>query len=576
MSDPTPSAASSPASRPTTDTKRDQATERAWTSIDRLADEWVQEIARLSPTFAAGAGLPGDPAAYDDYSPAGMEASRQAGDRILARLKGLTPQDAADTVTKRALLRDLELGDRLDDSGWWLRSLNNLASPAQGIRDVFDNMPTDTATDWETIAARLHNLPAALQGYQATLDLGRERGLMPAARQVRIVAAQIDGNLGADGFFSQLAERAAAASVVPAALADRIRTEASGAQHAYAGFQSWLRDNLLPVAPAADAVGRDWYTLLLEYFAGAKIDPDETYEWGLDELARVTAEQEACAAEIVPGGGVPAAIEALEHDPHYLIHGTDALREWMQQLADTAVTELSAEAFDIPQPVRTIQAMIAPTQTGGIYYTGPNDDFSRPGRMWWSVAPGVTTFHTWRETTTVYHEGVPGHHLQIGTAVACRGQLNTWRRLAAGTSGFWEGWALYAERLMDDLGYLRTPGERLGMLDAQRMRAARVALDIGVHLGKQRPDGRGVWDADYAFDFFRANVRMEETPARFEVDRYLGWPGQAPCYKVGERVWMQVRDHYLQTRPGSQLVDFHREALRLGNLGLDDLRAALE
>jgi uncharacterized protein (DUF885 family) len=248
----------------------------------------------------------------------------------------------------------------------------------------------------------------------------------------------------------------------------------------------------------------------------------------------------------------------------------------MQRLSDTAVAELAESHFDVPEPIRRLECLIAPTQEGGIYYTSPSDDFSRPGRMWWSVPEGVTEFNTWRETTTVYHEGVPGHHLQLGQAVVNRGKLNTWRRQLAGTSGHAEGWALYAERLMQELGYLDDPGDRLGMLDGQRMRAARVVLDIGVHLGKPRLDGTGTWDFDYAFEFLSANVNMNEPFVRFEVNRYFGWAGQAPSYKVGQRIWEQLRDEY-RTRQGDgySAKEFHKKALDLGGVGLDTLREAL-
>jgi uncharacterized protein (DUF885 family) len=256
----------------------------------------------------------------------------------------------------------------------------------------------------------------------------------------------------------------------------------------------------------------------------------------------------------------------------------------MQQLSDRVVDELGRSHFDIPEPVRALECMIAPTQDGGIYYTGPSDDFSRPGRMWWSVPEGVTEFDTWREKTTVFHEGVPGHHLQIGQAVFNRAQLNTWRRQLAGTSGHAEGWALYAERLMEELGYLDDPADRLGMLDGQRMRAARVVLDIGVHLGKPKPrihgledlPTDGVWDADFALAFMRRNVNMDDAFVRFEVNRYLGWPGQAPSYKVGQRIWEQIRDD-AQRREGDAFSfrDFHKHALDLGGVGLDTLRTAL-
>jgi uncharacterized protein (DUF885 family) len=225
--------------------------------------------------------------------------------------------------------------------------------------------------------------------------------------------------------------------------------------------------------------------------------------------------------------------------------------------------------------VKRLQCMIAPTPEGGIYYTGPTDDFSRPGQMWWSVPEGVTEFDTWRELTTVYHEGVPGHHLQIGQAVYNKAQLNTWRR-NAGTSGHAEGWALYAERLMEQLGYLDDPADRLGMLDGQRMRAARVVLDIGVHLEKTLPDGSGPWTGEYAFGFLGENVNMSPEFVRFEVNRYLGWPGQAPSYKVGQRIWEQLRDE-AAAREGADfdIKAFHKRALDIGGVGLDTLRAAL-
>jgi uncharacterized protein (DUF885 family) len=287
-------------------------------------------------------------------------------------------------------------------------------------------------------------------------------------------------------------------------------------------------------------------------------------------------DEQQTIAKRLGGGSVADAVAALDSDPARKIHGTDALQAWMQNLSDTAVRELGATHFDIAEPMRKLECMIAPTQDGGIYYTGPSDDFTRPGRMWWSVPEGVTEFDTWRETTTVYHEGVPGHHLQIAQATFNSGELNTWRRSLAGTSGHAEGWALYAERLMDELGYLSDDGDRFGMLDGQRMRAARVVLDIGVHLGKQRPDGNGAWDADFAFQFMRNNVLMEDEFVKFEVNRYLGWPGQAPSYKVGQRIFENLRAESAR-REGSSfsLKAWHKRVLDIGGVGLDTLQSAV-
>ncbi|MBC7442039.1 MAG: DUF885 domain-containing protein, partial [Ramlibacter sp.] len=429
----------------------------------------------------------------------------------------------------------------------------------------------------ENISSRLAAVPAAMDGYIEALRLGIERGSMPARRQVRKVIVQARRHAANDGFFARFAAEAALVQgALPATLARDVATRARTAAAAYDALADFLGGELEGAAPERDAIGRHLYALQSRRFLGAAIDLDETYEWGVEELARMALEQESVADQIRPGASVAEAIAFLDTDPSRKLHGTDALQKWMQETSDRAVAALSDTQFDIPDEIKRLECMIAPTQEGGIYYTGPTDDFSRPGRMWWSVPVGITEFDTWRELTTVYHEGVPGHHLQIGQAVHNRAKLNTWRRQLAGTSGHAEGWALYAERLMEQLGYLDDPGDRLGMLDGQRMRAARVVLDIGVHLEKQRPDGSGPWTAAYAFDFLGQNVNMNASFVRFEVNRYLGWPGQAPSYKVGQRIWEELRDTYAAREgDGFSIKEFHRKALDLGGVGLDTLRAAM-
>jgi len=400
---------------------------------------------------------------------------------------------------------------------------------------------------------------------------------VPARRQVTEVITQIARYTDDAGFFAQFAAEAAPAEGhLPASLARELTDNSNAARVAYDSLSSFLCSELAPEASEQDAVGRELYALHSRRFLGAEIDLDETYEWGIEELARMVAEQESIADQISAGATVEEAVALLEADPARQLHGTEALQRWMQETSDRAVEELGRTHFDIAEPIRRLECMIAPTNEGGIYYTGPTDDFSRPGRMWWSVPEGVDRFDTWRELTTVYHEGVPGHHLQISQAVYNRAQLNSWRRLLAGTSGHAEGWALYAERLMEQLGYLDDPADRLGMLDGQRMRAARVVLDIGVHLQKPRLDGTGTWDYDYALEFMRRNVNMSDEFVRFEVNRYFGWPGQAPAYKVGQRIWEQLRDEVAE-REGDDfsIKRFHKRALDIGGVGLDTLRAAL-
>lgn len=545
---------------------------RTPTDIDRIAEKWVDTLVELSPELATYIGADGRLDEYGDYSPEGRGEIRRRTEATIAALETAEPADETDRVTKTDLLAELRLDLELDDAGWDARDLNVLASPAQGIREIYDLMPTATEDDWATISRKLTRVAGALEGYAETLRHGIASGNTPAIRQVREVLTQVRTNAAADGFFHELATGAEVSDALKADLVDGARQAAEG----YARFGDFLENELAPAARTEDAVGRDLYQLLSRRFLGATIDLDETYEWGIEELRRMVEEQTRIADQILPGASVEEAIAHLEKDESRKLRGRDALQAWMQQLSDTAVDELSRTHFEIPDPVKKLECMIAPTPGGAIYYTGPTDDFSRPGRMWWSIPEGVDEFDTWRETTTVYHEGVPGHHLQIGQAVYNRAQLNSWRRLLAGTSGHAEGWALYAERLMEELGYLDDPADRLGMLDGQRMRAARVVLDIGVHLGKIHPETGKVWTSDDAFAFMRKNVNMNDGFVTFEVNRYLGWPGQAPSYKVGQRIWEQLRAEVKQ-REGAAYTDkaFHKRALDLGGVGLDTLKTAL-
>ena len=545
--------------------------------IDQIANRWVETITKLSPSFATGVGSALGADKLDDFSPEAHQNYAKEAAKVLAELKAATASDETDRVTLDAMTADLSLTLEMHEARLYRRDLNVIASPAQGIRDVFDLSPTANIKDWENLSARMNCVRDALVSYQRSLQEGIDAKDTPAKRQVAANIEQAKEIAARDGFFVKFAESAKADSGdLPESLKTELAKAAQNATEAYGDFAKFLELELLPNASEVDAIGRERYELFSRGFLGAKIDLDATYQWGIEELARVVAEQTEIANQIKPGATIEEAVKFLDEDPKRKLHGTDALQKWMQNKSDEAIASLSGTHFDIAEKMKTLECMIAPTQSGGIYYTPPTDDFSRPGRMWWSVPPGVTEFNTWRELTTVYHEGVPGHHLQVAQAVFNKDDLNDWRRNVSWSSGHGEGWALYAERLMLDLGYLDDPGDRLGMLDGQRMRAARVVLDLGVHLSKPKLDGQGVWDYDYALDFMLKNVNMPKEFVTFEVNRYFGWPGQAPSYKVGQRIWEQIRDEVkAKEGAGFDIKAFHKKALNLGGLGLDSLRNAL-
>ncbi|PSL03175.1 uncharacterized protein (DUF885 family) [Haloactinopolyspora alba] len=544
-------------------------------TVDEIADAYVDDYAALDPYIATYIGVDGHDAEATDLSPDGFAERRALAERTLRALDGATARDHREQVAADAMRERLGLDLEMHDAGL-NRALNVIESPMHWVREVFDLMPTDTADQWANIATRLRTVPTALEQYRRTIRADTDSGHAPAVRQVVAVSEQC--RRLADGFFAEFAASG------PETMRGELDAGAAGAATAFADFGRFLTDEIAPRSGEHDAVGRDVYSVASRSFLGAEVDLDETYEWGVDELARIEAEMADVAQRIVPGGSVDDAVAALDAEPGRAIAGTTALQAWMQELSDRTLEALGGVHFDIPEPLRRLECHIAPTREGGVYYTPPSDDFSRPGRMWWSVPEGVDDFTTWRETTTVFHEGVPGHHLQVGQALHRRDQLNRWQRLLSWVSGHGEGWALYAERLMADLGFLDDPGDRLGMLDGQRFRAARVVVDIGVHLGKDVPDSLvradglapGRWTPDSAFTFLRTHCRMPDESLRFELDRYLGWPGQAPSYKVGERIWLAAREDARRRQGDSfDLKEFHRAALDLGSLGLDPLRTAL-
>lgn len=539
---------------------------RATTAVDAVAERYLEISAALDPCAATESGIAGYDDQITDYSPDGVKERAHAARAALRDLDGTEPVDAVDVVTLAAMRDRLGVLLEMHDGGLDLGELNVIASPLQTMRDVFDLMPTDTEDDWATIDRRLAQIPRRVAGYADALRTSAVNGAAPAARQVRRGIQQAGQNAE---LFLSLVDGAVPDNPT---LQAQLRRHAEDAATAYASLGTVLRDEIGPHARDTDGCGRASYTVMSRFFLGATVDLDETYHWALSQLDSIVAEQDAIADRLYPGASAAEALRRLDGEPRYLLHGTDALQHWMQELSDRAVDALADRHFDIAEPLRRLECRIAPTHTGGIYYTGPSEDLSRPGRMWWSVPRGVTTFHTWQETTTVFHEGVPGHHLQIGRAVVLADQLNRWRRLGCWVSGHGEGWALYAERLMAELGWLEDAGNRMGMLDAQRFRAARVVIDIGVHCGLVAPDG-GLWDAGRAWTFLQSHSAMAEENLRFELDRYLGWPGQAPSYAIGQRIWQQLRDEMVAR--GVPLKEFHSRALDLGGLPLDVLRSAL-
>jgi uncharacterized protein (DUF885 family) len=552
--------------------------------VYEIADAYVERFAALDPLTATGEGITGHDHEMTDYSPDGVDERAEHDRATLRSLQTAATTDDADRIAAHVLRERLELSLEEHDGGERLRDVRILGSPIQYVRMAFDLMPRDTQEHWQVIAERLALVPQGLASIEAGLTEGVQQGIVAARRQAVACAQQADTWAGIDGtrpFFVTMVDDYGTRDFAEPAFAHRLEELATRATAAYAAMGRYLVEEYAPHAAEHDPVGRDRYSLYARDFTGIELDLEETYAWGWAELHRIERAMQSVAERILPGADVDEVIEHLESDPNRAIEGVEEFRHWNQELLDTTVAELDGTHFDIPDPVKRVEAMIAPPGgAAAMYYTGPSEDFSRPGRTWYPTL-GKTRFPLWGEVSICYHEGVPGHHLQIGQVRYLADSLTRYQRTLAGTSGHAEGWALYAERLMGELGYLDDPAYELGMLRAQAMRAMRVVVDIGMHLELRIPDHERyspgeTWTPELALPFVIERSKFPPDFMASEVDRYLGLPGQAISYKVGERVWLGARDD-ARSRAGAgfDLKEFHRAALDLGPMGLAQLRDEL-
>jgi uncharacterized protein (DUF885 family) len=549
-----------------------------------VADSYVQDLAELNPLVATMLGLPVGQDRLPDLSPAGQQAEDDLRTATLARLAAVERDAVADSGFADADERRCArlLGERLQaesavsQAGEHLRAISNIFGPPQRVRGTFLLMPAATADDWAVIARRIAAVPQALDQYRASLAEGARRGLYAAPRQVETVAGQLaDWQASGEGkgWFTGFT----AAAPGPDSLRTDLDQASSAADTAVAALREWLLSEYLAgTTGTPDAVGEERYRLGARRWNGANLDLAHTYEWGWSQYRQITAEMDVEAAKVLPGASPTEAMRFLDEHSE-VIEGVEEIRERLQQLMDEAMAALDGTHFDLADPIKVVQARIAPPGSAAApYYTAPSNDFSRPGRTWLPTL-GKTSFPLWDLYSTWYHEGVPGHHLQLAQWRYLSSQLSLYQTSVGGVSACSEGWALYAERLMDELGFLEPPGARMGYLDAQLMRAIRVIIDIGMHLELTLPADSPMfaghtWTPERALEFFVAHSGRGRDFLESEVVRYLGAPGQAISYKLGERAWLAGREAARAAHGASfDLKSWHMAALSLGSLGLDDL-----
>ncbi|WP_281967317.1 DUF885 domain-containing protein [Roseovarius nanhaiticus] len=555
-------------------------------SVTEICNTFVDRFAETSPILSGrvlGVGRNGGD--VTDWSVDGAERTANLLRDTVAQLDATPPADRKEEIAAGFLRDNCDAVLKGHEAGEHLRRMSTsiFTGPPAMLLSSFDLMerhthgeiPVDRAerdSDWNRVAERMEAVPGAMSGYVQSLQTGLEAGL-PASRRMTLAVADQCRSWAEAGWFASYV-----AGYDDGSLRTRLEQAATAADRAYGETAAWLRDTYAPEAADAIGIGAERFAIQADIWLGLQdLDLDATYAWATEDYSRLVAEQEREAARVQSGASLAEVRATLDTDPAHNIEGIASFRDWAQALVDEAIAVLGRTEFDIPPQLRACEVRMTEAGSGAMpFYLAPPEDFSSAAAVVWPTL-GQTRLPTWSAVTTVFHESVPGHHLQLGGTRLL--DLTRVQRVGA-SAGHAEGWALYAERLMDELGWFDTPAKRLGFLSMQAFRAARVIVDIGLHTGRKIPTGfPGAgerWSEPRAIEAIANASGFAPSAAALEVERYLGWPAQACSYKLGERTWIEGRAA-AQSHAGASFdrKRWHADALALGPLGLTRLAREL-
>lgn len=444
----------------------------------------------------------------------------------------------------------------------------------QNLDSRADLLRLDTVEDYRDWLARLDQIDTLVEQQISLAEAGREAGIVSPRALMERVPAQIQAQLvedAADSPFFKAFENLPD-SINPddreVLRAEALEVIESVILPAYRTLDEWFNETYLPAARESIGLsalpnGSPWYEFLAREFTTTRMTPDEIHRLGLDEVKRIRDEMEAIMAEVEFEGSFAEFLEFLRTDPEFYYDDPDDLYEAYlatSKRIDPELVKLFGKLPRMPYGVRPIPDSIAPDTTTA-YYTRPAADGSRAGIYWVNLYKPEVRPKYEIEVLSV-HEAMPGHHLQIALQQEL-GDMPNFRRYS-GFTAFVEGWGLYSESLGYELGLYKDPYSRFGALTYEMWRAVRLVVDTGMHY-------KG-WTRDQAIDFFKENAAKTEHDIVNEIDRYIGNPGQALAYKIGQLKMLEIRRN-AELRLGDQfdIRAFHDEMLGAGALPLDVL-----
>jgi len=551
--------------------------QNASSGIQDFFRQAFEERLRDNPEFATNVGRHEYDDRWTDWSKAGREQRRQHLQQQLQKLASFPAANLSPEDRLSARLMDYDLRLRLEafdleDELFAVMQQNGLHN---AVYNAIDRMPARTARDYENLLARLRAVPAYIDQNIAMLDEAVARGLTQPRVVVDLVSQQLAAQIAQDRNNTRLL---AAFRNFPAGVpqAEQARLRAQGEEvyekqflPAWRKYRDYLTGTYARAERATAGIGgipngRAAYATLVRFYTTTSTSPEEIHKVGLAEVERIEGEMRAVIRQAGFSGSISDYEHRLEASPDQHFHNKDEMLAYARNVAKLVEPELPNQFRRIPPLLYGIRPIPAEREAAtATNAQAPAPDFSAPGWM------NLNTYQPEKQVkydkeALVLHEAVPGHVFQLTLARSLSG-LPDFRRFYV-NSAYAEGWGLYAESLGAQLGVYRDPASHFGQLASERFRAVRLVVDTGLHaMG---------WTREQAIDYFKAHAPDESLA---EVDRYIGWPGQALSYKMGQMKIRQLRVEAEQ-KLGARfdIREFHDVVLREGVLPLDLLQQQVE
>lgn len=550
-----------------------QAAAGAQSVADRIAAqnalfaEQYESDLRFSPQTATAFGDYRYNDQLDDDSPAARAKEHATDEAFLARLKAIPAEGfpEQDALSHEIMMRTLT--QRLTNFNYkeWEMPLNQMSGVHLELSDLPNAVPLDSVKHYEDYISRLHQAPRAFAQAEEILRLGMKDNLMPVRFLLEKVPAQCQGIIVANPFV--LPAKKFPASISPEdqqrltkAITDAANNEVLPAYKQFADFvaKEYAPHGRTTLAATSLPDGKARYQNYIHARTSTNLTPEQIHAIGLKEIDRIQAEM----LEIAKKEGfadLPSFRESLKTNPKYIATSSEQILGDFRRYIDQMRPKLPQLFTSIPSIPVTVEAIPAFQPGQATHYQLGTTDGKRPGRV--SVQTADPTRRSLiDDEATAYHEGIPGHHMQLSVAQSLTGLPKF--RTHTFNSGYTEGWALYSEQLGKEVGFYNDPVSDYGRLSSELFRAVRLVVDTGIH-----SEG---WSRDQVIDFFRKSGAVDEPTLQAETDRYIAWPAQALSYKLGQLKFRELRDRAQKALgPKFDVRTFHDEMLSGGVLPLD-------